>query len=1117
MKRTISLLLVLVMLLSLSGGLAAFADELDVAGELNVEELTETVADPAAEAEIVPDAAAEPEDTDEADTGDTDEADAGDTDEADAGDTDAADAGDTDEADAGDTDAADAEDTDEAETEDTDEADAEELALDGADEVYTEISGFGADGMKTYVAIVNVDQKKALTIDKMAGGKDVTTISGEAPNRICSIESGIGALVMKHSTGEGYSLQLNDPPETRNFIYLDATGSLARTESKAGVSSDTYANWYYEDGKLYYLDGTTKYYLKSDLKTGTTDAAEAGTIVLFTGDTAKNGGGGGGGGKTETVDAEAPTITTQPSGKIVTSNASERVTFTVEAENSESVSGDALISYQWTQNGVEIEGATEASLTVNSSTTCGIEVYRCRVTTTVTAAAEDNNAGEGNTGDTGDNGNTGDTGDAGKSTTTTHITESAPAALIVYSGVQNTGDILMFSDVHQEPENIADVLGVYMEHNSGALPAFVVASGDYHNSGTETDADVIKATLAAIEAMLGSDKLMKIFWLAGNHESDNVIVDKNGGETGLIYSDDMYIYTINYDEIKDSSSYEGMLDKIKEDLEGMTEEQPVIFLAHAGVHTLDGSAGKASYNINASDRLVDLLNEYAKTKKIFFFFGHNHSKGETPFFKTAGDGSYIISTKEWDDTLALAYNRQIALNFSYGHMGYLNTKIGGGETASVMHIEENKITLQRIALDKETGKVIYSGDEVKAVAPDGKTVPVVKALDKRYDLGVELEAKVEGARKGDATFKYQWYKAAGIDLTTALSEAAAIDGATGSRYEPAEDGYYFCRVTRTDNVNSFATTTVTRIGVEEEPEEEAFPAGKYVIVLKEGDKSYALLCDEGNNLSVKEIELRSDGTVADPKSDFYLWNFASPSKGGARNEGSGYYLGRTGGGGRSSLTMLQDGTSKYANAWVYDDAKHILYIESTGGSKTYYYPAVENGALTLASMSTLGEANVYLVKADGAENGPVIKEGASITVKKGESLTITSTAEITDFLRVELDGKELVKGEDYDVKAGSTIVTLKAECLAKIGPGKHTLAIVSTTGTAKTELVIKASESTDDAETDETTKPADKTDSAEKPPLTGDESNLTLWLAVALLASCAAVATVVVSRKKTEA
>ncbi len=1026
MKRTISLLLVLVMLLSLSGGLAAFADELDVAGELNVEELTETVADPAAEAEIVPDAAAEPEDTDEADTGDTDEADAGDTDEADAG--------------------------------DTDEAETEELALDGADEVYTEISGFGADGMKTYVAIVNVDQKKALTIDMKAGGsKDVATISGETPNRICSIESGIGALVTKHSTGEGYSLQLNDPPETRNFIYLDATGSLARTKSEAGVSSDTYANWYYEDGKLYYLDGTTRYYLKSDLKTGTTDAAEAGTIVLFTGDTAKNGGGGGGGGETETVDAEAPTITTQPSGKIVTSDESVEVTFTVEAVNSESVSGNAPISYQWTKNGEEIEGATEASLTVDSSTTCGIDVYRCLVTTTVTAAAEDGDTGEGDsgdsgdTGDTGDTGNTGDTGDAGdtgdsgdsgdtgdtgdsgdsgdtgeggESTTTTHTTESAPAALIVYSGETNKGDILMFSDVHQEPENIADVLGVYMEHNSGALPAFVVASGDYHNGGTETDADVIKATLNAIQNMLGGDASpLQVFWLAGNHESDDVIVDKNGGGTGLIYSEDMYIYTINYDEIKDSSSYEGMLDKIKEDLEGMTEEQPVIFLAHAGVHTLDGSAGKASYNINASDRLVDLLNEYAKTKKIFFFFGHNHSKGETPFFKTAGDGSYIISTKEWDDTLALAYNRQIALNFSYGHMGYLNTKIGGGETASVMHIEENKITLQRIALDKETGKVIYSGDEVKAVAPDGKTVPVVKALDKRYDLGVELEAKVEGAKKGDTTFTYQWYKAAGIDLTTALSEAAAIDGATGSRYEPAEDGYYFCRVTRTDNVNSFATTTVTRIGVEEEPEEEAFPAGKYVIVLKEGDKSYALLCDEGNNLSVKEIELRSDGTVADPKSDFYLWNFASPSKGGARNEGSGYYLGRTGGGGRSSLTMLQDGTSKYANAWVYDDAKHILYIESTGGSKTYYYPAVENGALTLASMSTLGEANVYLVKADGAEN----------------------------------------------------------------------------------------------AETDETTEPADKTDSAEKPPLTGDESNLTLWLAVALLASCAAVATVVVSRKKTEA
>lgn len=54
-------------------------------------------------------------------------------------------------------------------------------------------------------------------------------------------------------------------------------------------------------------------------------------------------------------------------------------------------------------------------------------------------------------------------------------------------------------------------------------------------------------------------------------------------------------------------------------------------------------------------------------------------------------------------------------------------------------------------------------------------------------------------------------------------------------------------------------------------------------------------------------------------------------------------------------------------------------------------------------------------------------------------------------------------------------------------------------------VVEKANAAKDDA-----AKPAD----AKKPPRTGDESNLTLWLALALLATCATVTTTVVAKKK---
>lgn len=50
---------------------------------------------------------------------------------------------------------------------------------------------------------------------------------------------------------------------------------------------------------------------------------------------------------------------------------------------------------------------------------------------------------------------------------------------------------------------------------------------------------------------------------------------------------------------------------------------------------------------------------------------------------------------------------------------------------------------------------------------------------------------------------------------------------------------------------------------------------------------------------------------------------------------------------------------------------------------------------------------------------------------------------------------------NYTVKEGSTIVTLKAEYLETLSVGKHTLAIVSDTGTAAAEFTIQAAPVTD--------------------------------------------------------
>lgn len=86
----------------------------------------------------------------------------------------------------------------------------------------------------------------------------------------------------------------------------------------------------------------------------------------------------------------------------------------------------------------------------------------------------------------------------------------------------------------------------------------------------------------------------------------------------------------------------------------------------------------------------------------------------------------------------------------------------------------------------------------------------------------------------------------------------------------------------------------------------------------------------------------------------------------------------------------------------------------------------------------------------------MIIAGANGTWQKGNknTLSFTSNASFNHFIKVQVDGKELDKA-NYEVKEGSTTVTLKASYLETLSAGKHTLSIVSETGTATTEFTIK--------------------------------------------------------------
>lgn len=131
---------------------------------------------------------------------------------------------------------------------------------------------------------------------------------------------------------------------------------------------------------------------------------------------------------------------------------------------------------------------------------------------------------------------------------------------------------------------------------------------------------------------------------------------------------------------------------------------------------------------------------------------------------------------------------------------------------------------------------------------------------------------------------------------------------------------------------------------------------------------------------------------------------------------------------------------------------------------------------------------------------PEIIKGKGQSVAEGEkkALSFTSNAAYSDFIRVELDGKTLDE-KNYIVKEGSTIVTLKADYVATLSAGKHTIGIVSESGTATTTFIVNAKA---------------VVDNDTKSPQTGDNSHMALWIALLLVSGAGVIGTTVYGKKK---
>ena len=171
---------------------------------------------------------------------------------------------------------------------------------------------------------------------------------------------------------------------------------------------------------------------------------------------------------------------------------------------------------------------------------------------------------------------------------------------------------------------------------------------------------------------------------------------------------------------------------------------------------------------------------------------------------------------------------------------------------------------------------------------------------------------------------------------------------------------------------------------------------------------------------------------------------------------------------------------------------------------------------------------------------PEIIAGDKCIIDKNsdKAITFKSNAAFSDFVKVELDGRELVKDKDYTVKAGRIIVTLNPYLIKKLSTGEHVIGIASSSGTASAHFTVKEPETESIKETETETESIkeseteiisqiesettsqytfDENETNASSINTGDRNHGKLWLVIAIiaLAGCiAATVMYVVSKRK---
>ena len=198
------------------------------------------------------------------------------------------------------------------------------------------------------------------------------------------------------------------------------------------------------------------------------------------------------------------------------------------------------------------------------------------------------------------------------------------------------------------------------------------------------------------------------------------------------------------------------------------------------------------------------------------------------------------------------------------------------------------------------------------------------------------------------------------------------------------------------------------------------------------------------------------------------------------------------------METVEDATSNLPATVVPDDEENVAKIEAAKKAydalSTYEKSLV--GKQTKETLDKLTAAAVAydIIKGDGIE----WKEDSN------ETLSFTANGAVSRFLGIEINGKT-VDPKHYEVKAGSTIVTLKQDYLDTLEAGKYTITFLYTNGETEGTFIVEAvEEETVPPTTEETVPPTTEETKPGTVPETGDDANVMLWFSL-MIVSCAAI------------